>query len=116
MQSPYSDPALTSFSRSAGHGVPPSVSRGHVNSALIRSPHNSHCRGGYGATAFGGVDQRDSSQNGTGQPSIHDREHDMLRALVAWVEEGIAPSHIVASRYKENDRRLGVEFERKLCP
>lgn len=35
---------------------------------------------------------------------------------MAWVEEGIAPDSIIASSYKDNNKRLGVVRETRLCP
>ena len=52
-------------------------------------PGMSQCAGGTGATSFGN----------TGVPApIADAQHDLLRALDAWVESGKAPDRIIASR------------------
>jgi hypothetical protein len=46
-------------------------------------PGMDHCGGGAGANLFG--------QAGRGDAPIVDAEHDMLTALMRWVEEGVAP-------------------------
>lgn len=40
----------------------------------------------------------------------------MILALMDWVENDIAPDVLIGSKYVQNDRRLGVQFQRKLCP
>jgi feruloyl esterase len=54
------------------------------------------------------------SQNGSGTSAVFDRKHDMILSLMEWVEEGTAPDDIIGTKYAEDDRRLGIEFQRKL--
>lgn len=56
---------------------------------LFLVPGMGHCAGGTGPTSFGNA--------GTPAP-IADAQHDLLRALDAWVESGKAPERIIASR------------------
>ncbi len=56
---------------------------------LFLAPGMAHCAGGAGPDIFGG-------QGGSAAPD--DTSQDMLAALVAWVEQGLAPDRIVASR------------------
>jgi feruloyl esterase len=70
---------------------------------LFLVPGMGHCSGGTGATAFG---------NQGGPTPLVDSDHDVLAALDAWVEKGVAPSRIVASRV-ENGRTVRT---RPLCP
>lgn len=49
-----------------------------------------HCSGGTMPDLIGGPGQAD--------PAIIDREHDLLSAIISWVEEGKAPEHITATR------------------
>jgi feruloyl esterase len=42
-------------------------------------------------------------------------EHDILAALVAWVEEGRDPETIVAASYYNNSVAEGLAFTRPLC-
>ena len=72
---------------------------------LYMVPGMQHCGGGSGVTSFGG-----------GTP-YGDRFHDVDAALEAWVEQGLAPSQIVATKYKNAaDPASGVVRTRPLCP
>jgi Tannase and feruloyl esterase len=72
---------------------------------LYMAPGMTHCSGGVGANVFG---NRFNSVS-------HDPEHDVLSALEQWVERGIAPEEIEATKYVDNDRLKGVAFTRPLC-
>ena len=48
-------------------------------------------------------------------PLAYDAEHDIVQALVRWVEDGIAPGHITATRYNNNNASEGVSFTRPIC-
>jgi hypothetical protein len=67
-----------------------------------------HCSGGPGPIAFGTAE--------LAPPSQEDADHDMLRALERWVEQGAAPARIIATKYVDNDRAKGVALQRPLCP
>jgi Tannase and feruloyl esterase len=73
---------------------------------LYMAPGMTHCAGGVGANVFG------SLFNSVSQ----DPKHDVLSALEQWVERGIAPEEIEATKYIDNDRSKGVAFTRPLCP
>jgi feruloyl esterase len=70
-------------------------------------PGMAHCSGGAGPNAFG---------NGTVNGPVIDAEHDLVKALERWVEQGIAPQRIVATHYVNNAASQGVAFQRPLCP
>jgi feruloyl esterase len=73
---------------------------------LYMAPGVQHCGGGAGPNVFG--------QGGVPQS---DPEHDLAAALERWVEQGIAPGPIIATRYKKgNDPASGVLRSRPLCP
>ena len=75
---------------------------------LFMAPGVAHCRTGPGPNAFG--------QGGPfSTPLKADAEHDMFRALVRWVEEGIAPDRIIATKYVSDDPAQGVARTRPLC-
>ncbi|HKW33507.1 MAG TPA: tannase/feruloyl esterase family alpha/beta hydrolase [Candidatus Acidoferrum sp.] len=74
-------------------------------SRLYMVPGMQHCGGGPGANSFG--------QLGQGAP---DPQHNMEVALVDWVENGTAPSTIVATKFVDDDPSKGVKFTRPLCP
>lgn len=70
-------------------------------------PGMAHCSGGAGPNAFG---------NGTNNGPVIDAEHDLLKALERWVEQGVAPDKIIATHYVNNVPAQGVAFQRPLCP
>jgi tannase/feruloyl esterase len=70
-------------------------------------PGMAHCGGGAGPNAFG---------NGTSNGPAIDADHDLVKALERWVEQGKAPDRIVATHYLNNDPKQGVQFQRPLCP
>jgi len=74
---------------------------------LFLAPGMMHCGLGPGPSAVGGV---------FGQPSPgHDPEHDVLAAIVRWVEKGEAPDKIIATRYNDNDPAKGIAAQRPWC-
>jgi Tannase and feruloyl esterase len=74
---------------------------------VFMAPGMAHCSGGAGVNAFG---------NGTVNGPVVDANHDLLNALERWVEQGVAPSRIVATHYVNNIASQGVQFQRPLCP
>ncbi len=74
---------------------------------LFMAPGMDHCGGGPGPNAIGGV---------FGLPSTsRDPEHDVISALAHWVEDGVAPEQIVATKYGDNDPSKGVVAQRPWC-
>ena len=74
---------------------------------LFMVPGMAHCSGGDGSNAFG---------NGTNNAPVIDADHDLLKALERWVEQGVAPEKIIATHYVNNTPASGVQFQRPLCP
>jgi len=70
-------------------------------------PCMAHCSGGAGPNAFG---------NGTSNGPVIDADHDLVKALERWVEQGTAPNSIIATHYVNNVVSQGVAFQRPLCP
>ena len=70
-------------------------------------PGMAHCYGGAGPNSFG---------NGINNGPVIDAEHDLLKALERWVEEGIAPTKIIATKYVDDTPAQGIAFQRPLCP
>ncbi|OJT07480.1 hypothetical protein TRAPUB_1665 [Trametes pubescens] len=63
--------------------------------------------GGEAANAFGAESQL---------PSLSlDAEHNILAAMVRWVEEGVAPSKVVGVKYKDDLPANGIAFTRPIC-
>ncbi|HEY1437139.1 MAG TPA: tannase/feruloyl esterase family alpha/beta hydrolase [Casimicrobiaceae bacterium] len=70
-------------------------------------PGMAHCSGGAGPNSFG---------NGTSNGPVIDADHDLVKALERWVEQGTAPDRIIATHYVNNVVSQGVAFQRPLCP
>lgn len=74
---------------------------------VFMAPGMAHCSGGAGPNAFG---------NGTSNGPVIDADHDLVKALERWVEDGVAPNRIIATHYVNNVAAQGVQFQRPLCP
>ncbi|OLB84689.1 MAG: feruloyl esterase [Acidobacteria bacterium 13_2_20CM_2_57_6] len=72
---------------------------------LYMVPGMQHCSGGPGADSFG-----------QGGADAKDAQHNVETALEQWVEKGIAPNAIVATKYQGRDASTGVKMTRPLCP
>jgi feruloyl esterase len=74
---------------------------------LFLAPGVTHCGGGPGANVFNGPDN-------LGGPE--DSDHDVFLALRQWVENGVAPTRIIGTKYVNNTPANGVAFTRPMCP
>jgi feruloyl esterase len=74
---------------------------------LFMAPGVTHCGGGPGANVFNGPDN-------LGGPE--DSNHDVFLALRQWVEQGIAPTRIIGTKYVNDNPASGVAFTRPMCP
>ncbi len=45
-----------------------------------------------------------------------DAAHDVVTALQQWVEQGTAPERLVATRFKDNDPKNGIQMQRPIYP
>ena len=81
-----------------GPGKPPLFMR------LFMAPGMQHCGGGPGANSFG--------QFAPGA----DADHDLNQALERWVEKGIAPDKLIATKFVDDKAEQGVAMTRRLCP
>jgi hypothetical protein len=75
---------------------------------LFMAPGMQHCGGGVGPNAFGGP-------FGLPGPS-DDAAHDVVAALAHWVEDGVAPAQIVATKYQDDEPGKGITMQRPWCP
>ena len=41
---------------------------------------------------------------------------DVLGALIAWTEHGVAPTQVIATKYVNDTQSQGIAFQRPLCP
>src|SRR5215831_1517290 len=73
---------------------------------LFMAPGMAHCGGGPGPNVFGQ----------DGQASSDDPEHNIYRALEQWVEKGLAPEQLIATKYKDDrNPAQGAKMTRPLC-
>jgi Tannase and feruloyl esterase len=73
---------------------------------LYMAPGMQHCIGGPGPSFLGQL----------GTTTAKGPEHGIFTALEGWVEKGTAPGELVATKYRDNDRRKPPEMTRPLCP
>lgn len=79
---------------------------------LFMVPGMGHCSRGAGPNAFGNP----FSARVVAPPApAADAEHDVLIALVRWVESGVAPSRFIATKYVNDTASAGVQMTRPLC-
>ncbi len=72
---------------------------------LFMAPGVQHCFGGAGPNMFG-----------QGGAPVADADHDVDAAVERWVEQGIAPDRIIATRFKSpNAAEAAIERTRPLC-
>ncbi|GAA6002650.1 hypothetical protein JCM10207_007610 [Rhodosporidiobolus poonsookiae] len=83
---------------------------------MFTIPGMGHCRGGAAAYNFGGPGQRPEILGGLGQSTKFDEEHDMILAMIDWVENGNAPDVLIGSKFVGDDIRNGTAYQRKFCP
>ena len=67
-----------------------------------------HFQTGNAATSFGGA-------NDINPPLSNDAQHNVLRAIVRWVEEGVAPETFVAAAYNDGSAVNGLNYTRPVC-
>jgi feruloyl esterase len=70
---------------------------------LFMVPGMQHC-GGPGANSFGQF------------TPAGDADHDLNQALERWVEKGIAPDRLIATKFVDDKPEKGVAMTRPLCP
>jgi feruloyl esterase len=75
---------------------------------FFRVPGMGHCSGGDGAWQVG-----QAASAAVGVP--YDGTHNVLAAIVEWVESGSAPDAILGTKFVRDDPRKGIAFERWHC-
>lgn len=103
----WNDPAISALNTINYYNDVINRMRGQETAGFVRLymvPGMQHCFEGPGPDSFG-----------QGGPSPKDAEHNVQLALEQWVEKGIAPKKIVATKY-EGDPATGVKMTRPLCP
>jgi feruloyl esterase len=78
---------------------------------LYMAPGMWHCgasvAGGPGPNSFGGMIQQPT-------PS-YDPNHNLLAALTQWVEQGVPPERVIATKYNNDTPQLGIQMQRPIC-
>jgi feruloyl esterase len=78
---------------------------------LFMAPGMWHCgmsvAAGPGPNSFGGMVQQPT-------PSF-DAQHDLLSALTLWVQKGIAPTLVIATKYNDDQPQHGIAMQRPIC-
>ena len=62
---------------------------------------------GPGPNSFGGMFQQPA-------PSF-DAQHDLLSALTVWVEKGVPPLSVIATKYNDDQPQHGIAMQRPIC-
>jgi feruloyl esterase len=76
---------------------------------LFMAPGVMHCGGGDGTSAF------NSANGGARKPPSDKPEEDLFAAMIHWVEDGVAPMEVVATKYVDDAPAKGVAMKRPLC-
>ena len=79
---------------------------------LFMVPGMYHCAFGPGPNAFG---NRFSGQVYAAPPPVEDTQHDALLALQQWVEQGVAPASLIATKYNNDLPQQGIAMQRPIC-
>ena len=74
---------------------------------LFMSPGMWHCNGGPGPNSYGGAIQQ--------PPPSYDAQYDLLTSLTQWVEHGVAPNSVIATKYNNDTQQLGIQSQRPIC-
>ena len=78
---------------------------------LFMLPGVAHCGGGAGPNSF-----NSASVAGGPTPPFDDPHDDIFTALTYWVEDGIASSQVVTTKYVADNASKGIAMRRPLCP
>jgi Tannase and feruloyl esterase len=76
---------------------------------LFMAPGVMHCGGGPGPSAF------NSANGGARKPPSNTPRYDMFAAMTHWVEDGVAPAEVIATKYVDNTPAKGIAMQRPLC-
>ncbi|KAM0748256.1 tannase and feruloyl esterase [Meredithblackwellia eburnea MCA 4105] len=77
---------------------------------LFIVPGMGHCAGGNGPNTFG----QPSSYTGT-PPLSQKPSENAIFSLVQWLEKGIPPTQYTGTSYHNNNKTLGVSYQRPIC-
>lgn len=78
-------------------------------------PGMSHCAGSATAPWYVGGGSQAPAGTTHSVPGYEDADHDIVLAMVRWVEEGGAPDRLVATKFADDDAAGGIQSQRPLC-
>jgi len=76
---------------------------------LFMAPGVMHCGGGSGPSAF------NSAGGGASRPPSNTPRDDVFAAMTHWVEDGVAPTEVIATKYIDDTPAKGIAMQRPLC-
>lgn len=79
-------------------------------------PGMNHCSGSTVAPWYIGGASQAISDITYSVPGYVDADHDVILAMVKWVEEGKAPEQLIATKFTNDTLASGIESQRPLCP
>lgn len=84
---------------------------------LYMAPGMQHCTAGPGPNSFGQIDLSFLAANPQGISASSEPDHNVFAALEQWVEKGVAPGPIIATKFvNDQDPGQGIRMTRPLCP
>ena len=78
-----------------------------------------HCAGSIGDAPWyigGGGQHSALGTNVQSVPGFEDPRHDVVLALMRWVEDGVAPEELIATKFVDDGVEKGVRRQRPVCP
>ncbi len=107
----WNDPAISALSTVDYYNKMTSVTGAKNAQSFVRlfmAPGVQHCGGGPGPDSFG---------QGGWTPGIgpDDPQHDLFLALERWVEKGVAPEQVIATKYPREGSASQQKMTRPLC-
>lgn len=82
---------------------------------LFLIPGMNHCSGSPNAPWYIAGGSQSVAGASHSVPGYADADHDVILAMIRWVEEGKAPEQLVATKYKDDKVAEGMEVQRPLC-
>lgn len=79
-------------------------------------PGMGHCSGAPVAPWYIGGGNQHVAGASHSVPGFADPKHDVIMAIMAWVEQGKAPDQLIATKFRNDTVSSGVESQRPLCP
>ncbi|RYO93370.1 hypothetical protein DL766_000760 [Monosporascus sp. MC13-8B] len=82
---------------------------------LFLVPGMEHCSGSAAAPWYIAGGSQALAGTTHSVPGFMDADHDVILAMMKWVEEGSAPEKLVATKFKDDNAAAGVQSQRPLC-